>query len=135
MAIDIGGLFLRLIPEAFKAWREKPGLKRPIEIRDRLDELARRGESLNSKWLNKERPTWSTKRWIARTRAFAKHHFSISQYDRFSSEALNSDDEGADMRVAIILKLQKSEPEGYALAMQVEKMVEGLKRIRKEIRD
>ena len=117
------------------AWREQYRSERPIEIRDRLDKLVRIGESFRNKWLNNKRPTWRTKRWIATTRAFAKHHFSIPQYDRFNSEAFDSDEEGAEMLVAIIFQLQKSDPKGYPLAMQVEKMIEGLKRVREDIRD
>jgi hypothetical protein len=137
MAIDLGGLLsaVRLVTEEFRVWRKRHRLGRPIEIRDRLDELVRIGESLRSKWLNKKRPRWRTQRWIVTTRTFVKRHFSVSQYDEFNIEAVGSNEEGAEMRVAIILKLQTSDPKGYALAMQVEKMVEGLKRIRKEIRD
>jgi hypothetical protein len=124
MAIDFGGLLpavLRFVTEEFRVWRKRHRLGRPIEIHDRLDELVRIGESLRSKWLNKKRPRWRTQRWIVTTRAFVKRHFSISQYDEFNIEAVGSGEEGAEMRVAIILKLQTSDSKGYALAMQVRK--------------
>jgi hypothetical protein len=133
--VVLWGIGVFFVTGAFMAWREQYRSGRPMEIRDRLDELVRIGESLCNKWMNNKHPTWRTKRWIATTRAFAKHHFSIPQYDVFNSEAFDSDEEGAEMFVAIILKLQRREPQSYALAEQVEKMIMGLKRVRKDIRD
>ena len=119
---------------AFMAWREQYRSGRAIEIRDRLDELVQRGESLYSNWMTQKYPKRRTKRWIGTTRAFVRRHFSVRQIDAFHTDALGLDDpEGIRTRVEIALALQKTEPEGHNLAMLVATTLDALKRLRKEI--
>jgi hypothetical protein len=99
----------------FLAWAEQYRSVRPIEIRDRLDGLVRRGEALHGKWSNRKRhPRWRTKRWAKATRSFVRHQFTISQIDSFNDSVAGFDDEPGSL---------------------VAQMLESLKDLRNEIRD
>jgi hypothetical protein len=118
------------------AWREEYRSGRTIEIRDRLDGLVQRGESLYNNWMAKKCPTRRTLRWIETTRAFVRRHFSVQQIDAVNTHALGLDDEeGIRTRVEIALALQKTEPEGDNFALLVADTLDALKRLRKDIRE
>ena len=121
---------------AFMAWREEYRSGRAIEIRDRLDGLVQRGESLYNNWMAKKCPKRRTLRWIETTRAFVRRHFSVEQIDAFNTDAMGLDDEeGIRTRAEIALALQKTEPEGHNFALLVATTLDALKRLRKDIRE
>lgn len=128
----VGAFF---VTGSFMAWREQHRSVGAIEIRDRLDELLRRGESLCGKWMDKKRPKLRTNRWITSTRAFVKRHFTVSQFDAFNAHASGIDEKTGEIFVGIAMKLQRSDPEGYELALKVATMVDALKQVRRHIRD
>src|SRR5436190_23127645 len=57
----LGGFF---VSGAFLAWLDEYRSGRALEIRNQLDALVRRGDSLQGKWLCGIKPRWRTKRWI-----------------------------------------------------------------------
>ena len=121
---------------AFMAWREEYRSGRAIEIRDRLDDLVQRGESLYKNWMAERRPKRRTLRWIRTTRTFVRRHFSVQQIDAFNTHALGrTDEEAIKTRVEIALALQNTEPEGQNLAQLVAETLEALKSLRKDIRE
>src|ERR1022692_1000116 len=109
---------------------------RSIDLRDRLDTLMRRGDIYYKQWMNGKHPKLRTELWLASTKSFVRNNFNTSQIDAFSvGDRLGLDDEaGINQRVDIALKLQNSDPKAYDSALTTAVRIDGLKRLRTEIR-
>jgi hypothetical protein len=128
----LGGFF---VSGAFLAWLDEYRSGRALEIRNQLDALVRRGDSLQLKWLSGIKPRWRTKRWIKTTAAFARRNFTLSQLDAFNTHIseIADDKKTMDARIRFASDLQKEDPKGYPVATLLSKMLGALVAARKDI--
>jgi hypothetical protein len=106
----------------------------PVEKREKLDGLVRRGEVLAEKWMSGKQPTIRTWLWLSQVDAFVKTNFSLTLYDQFRSYTAD-----AGSVFASALKKENTGKPGqkeYNQAVLIMGRYQGLdKRLRPSIRD
>ena len=115
-------------------WSEKRALS-PIEKRERSDALTKTGNVLKDKCLANEKITFitklRTKYWLALVNRFAKHNFSMAQYDQFAGHLPRA----TTIFHIELAKTKAQFPENFEYVYKIFGCLEGLERLRNSIRD
>jgi hypothetical protein len=91
--IVFAAIFGYFIIAAFLGWREQYRranlINKPLELREKLDLLAKQGEHLLDLWLKHHQPAIESGRWKDSVERFVREHFKISQIDAFMDYRLD----------------------------------------------
>lgn len=107
----------------------------PIEKRERLDAIAKAGNAFKDRWLSDQKVTFlaklRTKHWLGSAKRFAKHNFTMTQYDQFVANT---------PRPTTVFRIEYSKIKAQFPAENLEMIykiigcLEGLERLRDSIR-
>lgn len=113
------------------AWREQyqraNQLGRPLELREELDGLAKRGQQLLDLWKSGQQPRLRSKNWDRSVMRFARR-FKMIQFDSVSTHRLSNED-------AVETGIDLPTAESYQSGMSISARLAALKKLRKQIRD
>lgn len=138
--IVVAAIFGYLIFAAFYAWREQyqraNRINKPLELRDRLDSLAKQGERLLDLWMKHQRPIVRSGKWNSAVEKFAREHFKLSQFDAFTSYQPNWEEiKTLENQLRIGRVFQDVNMTEYAMAILIARRLNGLKILRGQITD
>jgi hypothetical protein len=115
---------------------------RPIEIRDLLDALIKKGRSLTEQWKTnfgdyerEQQREIESEHWLSKTSAVVKEHLTIKQFDQFMTRHRTAMDVGKRFTVSmdILNAGVKQESNSFKLAFEVASKLEILERFRSEV--
>jgi hypothetical protein len=62
----------------------------PVDKREKLDRLVRRGQHLTGEWVAGKRPKLRTRLWFSQVDGFVRSNFSVTPYDQFNNYTPNA---------------------------------------------
>ena len=125
---------------AFLAWREQyvNNLKRPVELREKLDAYMRHGERLFNAWMDEGGSSvrcivafrrLRSRTWAANVVRFVRQNFSMKHYDEFKT---HMGDIGPRFDIAL---RHKERGAAFETASLVSERLQALQSLRPQIRD